>query len=332
MQKNNYTTTKPPVDFQETWCPTATVSQLRARAKIIADIRAFFSERDVLEVDTPLLCRVTATDPHLSSIRVPLNNHEIGFLQTSPEFPMKRLLASGIGSIYSLGKVFRGDESGRHHNLEFTMLEWYRVGFDHHQLMDEMDVFFQRILNSQKAVRITYRDVFRQFLNIDPFTASLSELQNVAHQNNINAPNLGDDRDTWLQLLMSHTIEPQLGNAQPHFIFNFPASQAALAKICLEDGHFVGERFEVYIQGIELANGYHELTDDEEQRQRFNSDNIQRKKMHLLELPIDENLLAALAHGMPECAGVALGVDRLIMLATKASHINEVIAFPFERV
>ena len=332
MLKNNYTTDKTPVDFQQTWRPTATISQLRARAKIIADIRAFFSERDVLEVDTPLLCRVTATDPHLLSIRVPLHNHEMGFLQTSPEFPMKRLLASGIGSIYSLGKVFRGDESGRYHNLEFTMLEWYRIGFDHHQLMDEMDDLFRRILNSPKAIRVTYRELFRQFLNIDPFTAALSELQNAAHQNNINGPDLGEDRDTWLQLLMSHLIEPQLGNTQPHFIINFPASQAALAKIRQEDGQLVGERFEVYIQGIELANGYHELTDDKEQRHRFNADNTQRKKMHLPELPIDENLLAALGHGMPECAGVALGVDRLIMLATKASHINEVIAFPFERV
>ncbi len=327
-----HSTKKPPVDFHNTWHPTATIPQLRARAKIIADIRAFFSEKNVLEVDTPLLCRVTATDPHLSSIQVPLNNNETCFLQTSPEFPMKRLLASGIGSIYSLGKVFRGDENGRYHNLEFTMLEWYRIGFDHHQLMDEMDELFQRILNSQKAIRVTYRNLFRQFLHIDPFTSSISELQNVSTQNHINAPILGDDRDTWLQLLMSHLIEPQLGNSQPHCIYNFPASQAALAKIRTEEGHLVGERFEVYIQGIELANGYHELTDDKEQRHRFNADNIQRKKMHLPELPIDENLLAALAHGMPECAGVALGVDRLIMLATQANHINEVIPFPFDRV
>lgn len=327
-----HSTINPPVDYQQTWRPTASISQLRARAKIIAELRAFFSERNVLEVDTPLLCRVTATDPHLSSIRVPLDNHEIGFLQTSPEFPMKRLLASGIGSIYSLAKVFRGDESGRYHNLEFTMLEWYRIGFNHHQLMDEMDELFLRILNSEKAIRVTYRDLFRQFLNIDPFTASLSELQNATQNNNINAPNLGDDHDTWLQLLMSHLIEPQLGMTQPHFIYNFPGSQAALAKIRNEDGHPVGERFEVYIQGIEMANGYHELTDDKEQRHRINADNSQRKKMHLPELPIDENLLAALAHGMPECAGVALGVDRLIMLATNANHINEVISFSFDRV
>jgi lysyl-tRNA synthetase class 2 len=314
------------------WQPTATLARLCARAKIMAQIRAFFSERDVLEVDTPLLCRVTAMDPHLQSISVPLSNGDIGYLQTSPEFPMKRLLASGSGSIYSLGKVFRGDESGRYHNLEFTLLEWYRIGFNHHQLMDEMDALLQRVLGTDNAIRVTYRSIFRDKLSIDPFTASINELKNAAIIAKLNVVDLGDDRDTWLELLMSHLIEPQLGVTQPHFIFDFPASQAALAKIREEDHHLIGERFEVYHHGIELANGYHELTDAKEQRRRFEADNVQREKMHLAQLPIDENLLAALAHGMPECAGVALGVDRLIMLAIKAKHINEVITFPFERV
>jgi lysyl-tRNA synthetase class 2 len=321
-----------PLALAPTWQPTTSAAQLRGRARIIAQIRAFFAERDVLEVDTPLLCRVTATDPPLYSIQVPLGGEEMGYLQTSPEFPMKRLLASGIGCIYSLGKAFRGDESGRYHNLEFTMLEWYRIGFDHHHLMDEMDALLQLILRTGEAIRVTYQDIFREKLALDPFTASVNELKNAAISSKINAPDLGEDHDAWLQLLMSHIIEPQLGATDPYFIYDFPPSQAALAKIRHDANPVVGERFEVYHRGIELANGYHELTDAKEQRRRFVADIEQRKKMHLAELPIDENLLAALAHGMPNCAGVAMGVDRLIMLALDAKHINEVIAFPFDRV
>ncbi len=316
----------------QNWKPTASLSQLRARADIIQQIRQFFAERDVLEVDTPLLCRVTATDPHLQSITVPLPHGETGYLQTSPEFPMKRLLASGAGSIYSMGKVFRGDESGRYHNLEFTMLEWYRIGFDHHQLMDEMEALLQQILQVAGATRVTYRTIFLEKLALDPFSATVEELKQAAINGGIHTSDLGDDRDVWLQLLMSHLIEPKLGALQPHFIYDFPASQAALAKIRQEDNIMVGERFEVYYRGLELANGYHELTNAVEQRQRFNADNEKRKIMHLPQLPIDENLLAALENGMPNCAGVALGVDRLIMLATKAEHINDVISFPLARV
>lgn len=316
----------------QTWKPTSTTSALRDRAKIISQIREFFAQRDVLEVDTPLLCRVTATDPHLQSISVPLSNGDTGYLQTSPEFPMKRLLASGVGSIYSLGKVFRGDESGRFHNLEFTMLEWYRMDFDHHQLMDEMEALFKLTLQSAGTTRVTYRAIFLQLLSLDPFTASVEELKNASLREGINTEDLGEDRDVWLQLLMSHLIEPQLGASQPHFIYDFPASQAALAKIRHEDNIPVGERFEVYVQGVELANGYHELTNAAEQRQRFNADNEKRRALHLPELPVDENLLAALEHGMPNCAGVALGIDRLIMLATGAKHIHDVITFPFDRV
>ena len=321
-----------PLETTETWRPTATVAQLRARSKIITQIRTFFAERDVLEVDTPLLCRVTATDPHLHSVSVPLNNGTLGYLQTSPEFPMKRLLASGFGSIYSLGKAFRGDESGRYHNLEFTILEWYRLSFDHHRLMDEMDALLQLVLGTAAATRVSYRDIFLDKLSIDPFNTTVIELKRAAENAGLNAHDLSNDLDTWLQLLMSHLIEPQLGTVNPHFIYNFPPSQAALAKIRHDGTHLVGERFEVYYRGVELANGYHELTDAAEQRSRIEADNKQRNAMHLPELPIDEHLLSALAQGMPECAGVALGVDRLVMLALNAKHINEVIAFPFERV
>jgi lysyl-tRNA synthetase class 2 len=318
--------------ISENWRPTTTLSQWRARSKIISQIRDFFAERDVLEVDTPLLCRTTATDPHLDSLAVPFKNGTIGFLQTSPEFPMKRLLASGFESIYSMAKVFRADESGRYHNLEFTMLEWYRLGFNHHQLMDEMDAFLQSILKTNAAIRLSYRDIFLEKLSLDPFHTSITELKNATKKAALNVDDLGENIDTWLQLLMSHIIEPQLGNEQPHFIYDFPPSQAALAKIRQEGNYFVGERFEVYYRGIELANGYHELTDANEQRQRFESDNQKRKAINLPELPIDENLLSALHQGIPDCAGVALGVDRLVMLALNAQHINEVITFPFERV
>ncbi len=316
----------------EHWRPTATASQWRARAQIIKKIRDFFAERDVVEVETPLLCRVTATDTAITSLTVPLQNNKLGFLQTSPEFPMKRLLASGYGSIYSMGKAFRADESGRHHNLEFTMLEWYRLGFDHHQLMDEMDQLLEIILDTEAAIRVSYRDIFLETLSLDPFNTSINELKNAASKANLHVHELEDDIDTWLQLLMSHLIEPLLGQEKPHFIFDFPASQAALSKHRHEGDHIVGERFEVYCKGIELANGYHELTDHSEQRARFEADNRERKMKELPELPIDEHLLSALSHGMPECAGVALGVDRLVMLALNAKHINEVITFPFERV
>lgn len=315
------------------WQPTATLEHLHARAKIIADIRHFFAGRGVLEVDTPLMCHTSVTDPFIESIPTLLQSHQKEkryYLQTSPEYAMKRLLASGYGSIYQICKAFRQEEIGKIHNPEFTMLEWYRIDFDHHQLMDEMDELLQLTLKMQKAERLSYQGVFEKYVNLNPHIATLSELKACATEFHITVASDIEDRDTWLQLLMSHVIEPQLGPEKPCFIYDFPASQAALARL-LPDNPSLAARFEVYVKGMELANGFHELQDAEEQRKRFEKNNKERLQMGLSPLLIDEYLLAALQHGLPNCAGVALGIDRLIMLATNSSSIADVVSFDFQR-
>lgn len=312
------------------WQPTATIALLKQRAEILAMIRTFFAARQVIEVETPLLCRATVTDLFLHSLEVNYADSK-WFLQTSPEYAMKRLLAAGMSSIYQITKAFRRDESGRLHNPEFTMLEWYRTGYNHHDLMDEMDALLQMILNSNAAQRFTYAELFELHFTIDPHTVLLEQLQQIAqhHQLTIVADNL--DCDDWLQLLMSHIIEPTLGKHAPTFVYDFPTSQAALAKIRY-DAIPVAERFEVYIQGVELANGYHELADASEQAKRFQADLQKRQLLGYEQVPIDHHLLAALEHGFPDCAGVALGIDRLIMIATKQNQLADVVAFPIERV
>ena len=324
------------------WRPTAPWTHLRRRAEILQQIRAFFVERSVLEVDTPSLSSATVTDLHLKSLRcqldVPKGDAEPGaqvfYLQTSPEFAMKRLLAAGSGPIFQICKSFRDDESGRRHNPEFTMLEWYRPGFDHHRLMDEMDALLDRILGCGAAERLTYGEAFERHLAVDPHRATRRELADAAARAGIDFASSGEDsgldRDDWLHLLLSHEVEPHLGADGPTFLYDYPASQAALARIRAGDPP-VAERFEVYWRGIELANGFHELTDAEEQRRRFEQDLASRKKAGLEQPPMDERLLAALNAGLPDCAGVALGVDRLVMAALNASHIDEVVAFPVSR-
>lgn len=310
--------------------PSATSEVLAFRADIIASIRRFFYKRKVLEVETPLLSSATVSDPYIHSLAV---THQRGkwYLQTSPEYAMKRLLVNGSGPIYQICKAFRDDEFGRFHNPEFTLLEWYRPGFDHHQLMDEMDALLQVVLNCGTAQRITYTDLFQQYFNINPLTVDEKILHVLADEAGINLSMGEYERDDWLQLLLTHVIEPHLGNTQPIFIYDFPPSQAALAKI--QPGTpAVASRFEVYINGIELANGYHELTDAEEQRKRFEDDLSKRQQLGYPIVPIDKNLLAALARGMPDCAGVALGLDRLIMIAAKKACLAEVISFPIDRV
>lgn len=303
-------------------------SLLQLRAEILAKIRQFFAERNILEVETPLLCSTTATDPHIHSFAVAPHR----YLQTSPEFCMKRLLAAGSGSIYQICKAFRHEESGRQHNPEFTLLEWYRVGFDHHQLMVEVDELLQSILQTASAEKITYEKLFEKYLAINPHSASIQELKHCAQKNQLV---LSDgniiDRDAWLQLLMIHFIEPQLGFEKPLFIYDFPTTQAALAKI----RHIeisVAERFEVYVNGIELANGYHELTDAKEQQARFLADQRRRQALGYAMIPIDKHLLNALENGLPDCAGVALGVDRLIMLAAKENSIHSTLSFSWDEV
>ncbi|MFT3741743.1 MAG: elongation factor P--(R)-beta-lysine ligase [Gammaproteobacteria bacterium] len=309
------------------WQPTASLTNLKRRADILRQIRNFFAERDVLEVETPLMGTSSATDPHLASLTV--NTGKIShYLLTSPEFPMKRLLAAGSGSIYQICKAFRQEESGSYHNPEFTMLEWYRVRFDLEQLMAETDDLLQAVLGCAPAERTTYQALFLYHFDLNPHTCSLVSLKECAHQQG-----LGDienphptDRNFWLSLLLSHCIEPHLGQQRPIFVEGFPVEQAALAKI-RPGNPPVAERFEVYYKGIELANGYHELQDPAEQRRRFEQDNLERQAKGLPLMPADERLLSALQHGLPDCAGIALGIDRLVMLATGATAIREVMAF-----
>lgn len=318
------------------WQPTVSIERLRERAEVLASIRAFFTERNVLEVETPLLANAGVTDLHLVNAVTELNTGAGKtvpfFLQTSPEFAMKRLLAAGSGCIYQLAKAVRNDEVGRFHNPEFTMLEWYRVGFTDTQLMDEIDAFLQQILASEPAEYISYQQAFINQTGNDPLTKEGI----LGLQAWLVDKNLGDwvkretDPDVLLQLAMSHFIEPTLGMQRPVFVYNFPASQAALARLDANDKR-VARRFEVYVQGVELANGFYELTDYAQQRARFEQDNRQRIAMGLQPAMIDERFLAALKFGLPECAGVALGVDRLLMLKWGASHISEVVTFTSDR-
>lgn len=319
-----------------TWQPSCSISQLKQRASIINSIRQFFAKRQVLEVDTPAMSHATVTDVHLHTFKTEFigPGYASGknlFLMTSPEFHMKRLLAAGSGSIYQINKAFRNEENGRYHNPEFTMLEWYRTGFDHHDLMAEMDELLQQVLGCESCEKITYQQAFLRVLNICPLESTLRQLRDVAATLGLSdIAESEDNRDTLLQLLFSVGIEPNIGQKMPVMVYDFPASQAALAKINQQDPR-VADRFEVYFKGIELANGFHELDDAKEQLARFEQDNQQRVEMGLQPQPIDHHLIAALEAGLPPCAGVALGIDRLIMLAIGADHIDQVTAFPFPR-
>lgn len=310
------------------WQPSATIDLLKRRSEILATIREFFRLRGVLEVDTPLLCHASVTDPFIYSMAVLAKKNKLMYLQTSPEYAMKRLLAAGSGSIYQICKAFRQEESGRFHNPEFTMLEWYRVDFDHHALMDEVDELLQIILNTSKADKISYEKLFIQYLNLNPNLATLAEINSCITKHQLKIQVSITNKDTGLQLLLSHLIEPKLGLEKPIFIYDFPPTQAALARITEKN---LAARFELYFKGIELANGFHELTNAKEQRKRFENDLMKRKKLKLPELNIDTYFLNALESGLPPCAGVAVGIDRIIMLATKEDHINKVLSFDFER-
>lgn len=313
------------------WQPCASLNTLRKRAGLLQKIRHFFHDADVLEVETPVLCHASVTDPFIQSIAVSLAQHEDYYLQTSPEYAMKRLLAAGSGPIFQLSKAFRREELGRFHNPEFSLLEWYRPHYDHHQLMDEVDDLLQLILKTPAAERISYHDVFLTYLNCDVHRIdNWQPLMAIAEQNNIHVSAKIEDKDTWLQLLMSHCIEPRLGKEQPCFIYDFPESQAALARI-RPGNPPLASRFEVYFKGIELANGFHELLDAKEQQARFEKNNLERKKQNLPVMKIDHYLLQALQHGLPDCAGVALGIDRLIMLALDEKEIAKVMSFDITR-
>ncbi|PAX99235.1 elongation factor P lysine(34) lysyltransferase [Pseudoalteromonas sp. HM-SA03] len=318
------------------WQPSATIDTLRQRAAILAKIRHFFVARDVMEVDTPSLSQASVTDPHLDTFHTRFvgPNHSQGlplFLQTSPEYAMKRLLAAGSGAIFQLCKAFRNEESGRHHNPEFTMLEWYRPGFDEFDLMAEIDELMQMLLDCPASDSMTYQQAFETYLGFDPLSVSLAELK--AHANKYGYGDIAaieNNPDTLLQLLFCMEIEPKIGQQKPCFVYHFPASQAALAKLNPKDNRVAG-RFELYYRNMELANGFNELTDAVEQRARFEQDNQLRAEMGLHPVPADERLLAALDAGIPDCAGVALGIDRLVMLALNKASISEVLTFDVSR-
>ncbi|OEE17176.1 elongation factor P--(R)-beta-lysine ligase [Aliivibrio fischeri] len=320
----------------QNWMPSASIEQLQQRADILTAIRSFFSERKVMEVDTPAMSHATVTDVHLHTFQTDFIGPGYAdgihlYFMTSPEFHMKRLLAAGSGCIYQINKAFRNEEAGRYHNPEFTMLEWYRLGFDHHDLMDEMNELLTLVLKCDNAERMTYQEAFIQVLGVCPLEASMDELRAVAAPLGLSdIADIEEDRDTLLQLLFSMGVEVKIGQDVPAFVYDFPASQAALAKINPSDPR-VAERFEVYFKGIELANGFHELDNAKEQLMRFEEDNAKRKSMGLIEQPIDYHLIAALEAGLPNCSGVALGIDRLIMLAMGEKHIDQVTAFPFDR-
>lgn len=312
----------------DSWRPTTKVAQLQARACLLQDVRDYFSARNVLEVETPLISMAGNTDPEINSIRTDAG----GYLRTSPEFALKRLLAAGSGDIFELGRVFRAGESGRFHNPEFTLLEWYRTGFSYQQLMDETADFVRHCgrgkFDQWPQQKLSYRQLFLRHLDIDPFKADQQLLCSTAQKHGIKDIQLNTRQ--WLDLLVSLVIQPALPEEYLTFVYDFPADQAALARIRPETPP-LAERFELYLGRTELANGYQELTDALEQRQRFDAENAQREQRGLPVCKADHHLIAALENGLPECAGVALGVDRLLMSICGAGSISEVTAFPSSR-
>lgn len=314
---------------------TARLEALRLRAAVNALFRLYFAERDVLEVETPILSEAGNTEPNIESFTTTFTGHSDAgsrtrWMRTSPEFPLKRLLAAGVGDCYELGRVFRNGEAGGRHNPEFTLLEWYRVGWDHLQLIEETVALVQRALDligrEATVLSCTYRELFLDGLDIDPFIATEMELRAPLSDQVIDGDGL--TRDDWLDLLITHRLQPVFPADRITVVRDWPASQCALARIRPGEPP-VAERFELYLGHHELANGYHELTDAAEQRQRFERD-LRLRESKIASLPaLDERLLDALAQGMPACAGVALGVDRLLMAMMGSERIADVLAYEF---
>jgi elongation factor P--(R)-beta-lysine ligase len=325
-------------DSQRDFLPTANWERLRLRAQLLARTRALFAARGFLEVETPLLSADTVVDRHLDPLGVTLPDDprrpEDGrrlWLQTSPEFAMKRLMAAGGDALYQITRAFRASEVGELHNPEFTIVEWYRRGDSMADGMQMLSDLADALLGLGPAERIAYADAFRTHAQIDPHRATADELAHVARKHGISISDslAGADRDTWLNLLASHIVQPQLGLARPVILHHYPASQAALAQVCGDPP--VAERFELFVRGVELANGYHELVDPETLRARNRAANAQRVGDGKPPLPEDSRLLAAMEHGLADCTGVALGFDRFVMLAAGARNLADVMAFPIDR-
>ncbi len=320
------------------WRPSASLESLRLRADLNALIRRHFADTGALEVETPILSCAGNTDPNIASFSLEFNGSVSAgarqrWLRTSPEFALKRLLAAGVGDCYELGRVFRDAEAGGRHNPEFTMLEWYRVGWDHDRLMDEVATLINAALalagRSTEIRRSTYRQLFIETLAIDPFSADDEAVRTPLAAFRIEPTGL--TRDDWLDLLMTHLIQPSFAPDSLLLLSDYPASQCALAKVRGSGVDAVAERFEVFLGPLEIANGYHELTDAVEQRQRFERDAWLRDQRGLPSPPLDERLLTAMQHGIPACAGVALGVDRLLLALLGADKMDDALAFPFAR-
>lgn len=311
---------------------TISLDHLQARARMLAQVRAFFAKRHVLEVDTPILSHHAPIDTHIEVMTIQFGNGERGYLHTSPEYAIKRLLADHPIDVYQLCHVFREGEASDRHNPEFTMLEWYRIGLSLEQLIDETLHLIELFLGKVKPIFLSYRDLFLQFLQIDPFQTTPEDLRQKAISLAISLPDSSSswDLDTWLHYYMGLFIEPRLSGL--YVIDAFPATQAALARLRLENTTWVADRFEIFYNGIELANGFHELTDPIEQKRRLEKSNFERQLVGKDPLPIDHYLLSALEKGLPDCCGVAAGFDRLLMLRQNSSSIKEVVPFSWDQV
>lgn len=308
----------------------------RRRARLLGAIRGYFERTGAWEVETPLLGRHGVTDPALDNLRVsvpvPSGPDQADLhLQTSPEYAMKRLLAAGSGSIFQICKAFRADESGTRHAPEFTLLEWYRVGADHHALMDDLEALLESVAGLRGCRRRRYAAVFSEHAGIDPLTASTADLAACAARRiAMHDGRWREDRALLQDLLFSHLIAPNLGRDVPEFVYDYPREQAALARLSACEPR-TAERFELFMSGMEIANGFHELTDAAEQRKRFDADNARRRTLGRAEKAPDERLLAALRAGLPDCAGVALGLDRLLMVLCGKTRLSECVSFDLRR-
>ena len=320
------------MSFQN-WQPVADIENMKKRARMLQSIRAFFVEREVLEVDTPSLSSAAVTDLHIESFASAMTGNL--YLQTSPEYCMKRLLASGFPSIFQVCKVYRKEEQGPFHNPEFTMLEWYRTGFDYQQLMTEVIALLDALVTENQQAfncdQLSYQQAFIQAVGIDPLKTSVEELKNCCLQTQIDIPEgMSDDNvDEWLDWVLTQRVAPSFPTTNFTVLYDYPASQCALATINKQKN--IAERFEVYFGELELANGFNELRDAKEQLKRFESDNEKRLASGLDAMPIDKRFIAALDAGLPKCSGVAIGLDRLLMVLSGKSAINEILAFPFDR-
>ena len=318
---------------RDDWRPTAALETLRLRAQLLGRARAYFAQTGTMEVETPLLVQAAVTDVHLESLAVHRSDGtRIGFLHTSPEYAMKRLLCAGAPDSYQVAHVFREGERGRRHNPEFTMIEWYRLGIDHVGLMRDVDALLRALLEPVRpvgpTVHVTYAEAFEAALQVDPLTATTDVIEAALRRAELDVPDsLRGDRDGLLDLGMSLCVAPRFAEDRITFVRDFPASQAALARISGP----VAARFEAFWGGLELANGFHELGEPQEQAQRFAADAAARRARNQPARGADQLFLAALAAGLPACAGVALGFDRVVMVAAGARSIDEVVAFPIER-